>query len=57
VRAGSVELEQVANRERLLPDDFIDSDGRSITDAFRRYALPLIDGPLQPIARLKDIAP
>jgi 6-phosphofructokinase 1 len=57
VRAGSVELEQVANRERLLPDDFIDSDGRSITDAFRRYALPLIDGPLPPVARLANITP
>jgi 6-phosphofructokinase 1 len=57
VRVGSVALEHVANRERLLPDDFIAVDGRSVTDAFRQYALPLIDGPLPPVARLTDIAP
>jgi ATP-dependent phosphofructokinase / diphosphate-dependent phosphofructokinase len=55
VRAGSIALEQVANRERLLPDEFIGPDGRSVTEAFRRYALPLIDGPLPPIARLADL--
>jgi 6-phosphofructokinase 1 len=57
VRAGSVDLAQVANRERLLPDDFIAPDGRSVTDAFRQYALPLIDGSLPRVARLADIAP
>jgi 6-phosphofructokinase 1 len=55
VRAGSIALQQVANRERLLPDEFIGPDGRSVTDAFRRYALPLIDGLLPPIARLVDL--
>ena len=55
VRAGSIALEQVANRERLLPDEFIGPDGRSVTDAFRRYALPLIDGSLPPIARLAEL--
>lgn len=56
VRAGSIPLEQVANRERLLPDEFIGPDGRSVTDAFRSYALPLIDGPLPSIGRLANIA-
>jgi len=57
VRAGSVDLSQVANRERLLPDAFIAPNGRSVTPAFRHYALPLIDGPLPPVARLADITP
>jgi 6-phosphofructokinase 1 len=57
VEAASVALEQVANRERLLPDAFIAPDGRSVTDSFRQYALPLIDGPLPPVARLANIAP
>ncbi|HET7037672.1 MAG TPA: diphosphate--fructose-6-phosphate 1-phosphotransferase [Thermomicrobiaceae bacterium] len=57
VRTGSVPLEQVANRERLLPDDFIAPNGRAVTAAFRRYALPLIGGPLPPYARLLDLAP
>ena len=55
-RVGSVPLEQVANRERLLPDEFIGPDGRSVTDAFRRYALPLIDGPLPPVGRFEEVA-
>ncbi len=55
VRAGTVTLEQVANHERLLPDEFIGQDGRSVTEAFRRYAEPLIDGPLPAIGRLDDI--
>ncbi len=56
VRAGSIPLDQVANHERLLPDEFIAEDGRSVTDAFRRYAEPLIDGPLPRIGRLHDIS-
>ena len=55
-RVGSVPLEQVANRERLLPDEFIGPDGHSVTDAFRRYALPLIDGPLPPVGRFEEVA-
>lgn len=57
IRVGSIALEQVANRERLLPDEFIGPDSRSVTAAFQQYALPLIDGPLPPIARLADIRP
>ncbi|HEU5423144.1 MAG TPA: diphosphate--fructose-6-phosphate 1-phosphotransferase [Nitrolancea sp.] len=57
VRTGSVPLPEVANRERLLPDEFIAPGGRAVTDAFRRYALPLIGGPLPPYARLLDLAP
>ncbi len=55
VRVGSVPLEHVANRERLLPDEFIGPDDHSVTNAFRRYALPLIDGPLPPVGRLELI--
>jgi 6-phosphofructokinase 1 len=55
VRFGTVPLISVANRERRLPDEFIAPDGRSITEAFRRYALPLIGGPLSPSARLADL--
>lgn len=52
---GTVPITEVANRERLLPDDFIAADGRSVTDAFRRYALPLLGGPLPPYGRLEDL--
>jgi 6-phosphofructokinase len=39
---GIAPLEKVANRVRTFPDAFIGADGRSVTDAFRRYALPLL---------------
>jgi ATP-dependent phosphofructokinase / diphosphate-dependent phosphofructokinase len=54
-RMGTIPLEEVANRERPLPDEYIAPDGRSVTRAFREYALPLIDGPLEPYGRLEDI--
>ena len=55
VRFGTAPLTAVANRERALPDEFIGPDGRSVTEDFRRYAVPLIGGPLPPYARLADL--
>jgi 6-phosphofructokinase 1 len=39
---GLCPLEAIANRERRLPDEFLTADGVGVTDAFRRYALPLL---------------
>lgn len=47
-----VPLSEIANREKLLPDEMIGADGHSITSAFADYALPLIGGSLPPYARL-----
>lgn len=52
---STVPLERVANHERLLPDEFIGPDGRSVTPAFRRYALPLIGDSLPAYGRLVDL--
>ena len=41
---GLVELEKVANGEKPVPPEFIDANGTGITDAFRRYAGPLVQG-------------
>jgi 6-phosphofructokinase 1 len=41
-------LSEVANREKLLPADFISPDGFSITEAARRYLAPLIVGEAYP---------
>jgi 6-phosphofructokinase 1 len=38
----SVPLELIANRQRLLPPEFLTEDGCGTTEAFRRYALPLL---------------
>jgi ATP-dependent phosphofructokinase / diphosphate-dependent phosphofructokinase len=55
ITTGYASLETVANRERLLPDEFIGPDGRTVTSAFRDYALPLIGGSLEPYGRLEDL--
>jgi 6-phosphofructokinase len=49
---GLAPLADVANAEKLLPREFMDEAGNMVTRAFEAYALPLIDGPLPPLARL-----
>jgi len=50
---GSAPLALIANRQKLLPDEFLTGDGRAVTEAFRRYALPLLGlDPLPEYARL-----
>jgi ATP-dependent phosphofructokinase / diphosphate-dependent phosphofructokinase len=47
-------LEAVANQQRLLPPEFLSADGRATSDAFRRYALPLLgQEPLPTYVRLE----
>ena len=41
---GKAKLEDVANVEKMMPKEFITEDGFGITDACRRYLLPLIEG-------------
>lgn len=41
---GAAELKNVANREKMLPRDFVTEDGFNITDHCRRYLAPLIQG-------------
>ena len=41
---GKAKLEDVANIERMMPEEFITNDGFGITEACRRYLLPLIEG-------------
>ncbi len=41
---GSVALSEVANVEKMMPNEFITEDGFGITDACREYLVPLIQG-------------
>jgi len=41
---GEAPLSQIANREKLVPRNFITAEGFGITSACRRYLLPLING-------------
>ena len=43
-RIGSAPLDAVANTEKFMPRGFITADGFGITEACRRYLLPLIEG-------------
>lgn len=42
-------LHQVANREKLLPAEFINADGFGVTEAARRYLAPLVVGEAYPV--------
>ena len=52
VKTGTAPLNVVANTQRRLPDEFINSRGNGLTDAFVRYAEPLIGEPLPRFERL-----
>jgi len=45
IQYDMVSLEQVAGHEKALPANFINRAGNDVTDAFKRYALPLT-GPM-----------
>ena len=50
---GLVDLAQIANVQRLLPNEYLDASKTMVTPAFYDYALPLLGGPLQHHARLE----
>ncbi len=52
---GLVELAQVANAQRLLPDEYLSADKTMVTKAFYDYALPLIGDPLPQYPTLEKI--
>jgi 6-phosphofructokinase 1 len=47
-RVGEAQLEQVANKERVLPAAFVSADGFGISAAARRYLAPLVAGEASP---------
>ena len=52
---GVTKLENVAAKERLLPDDFFDKALGLPTAQYIRYAMPLIGGELPAFGRLRDL--
>lgn len=43
-KVGTAPLDQVANIEKMLPDNYISANGMHITEACKDYLLPLIQG-------------
>jgi 6-phosphofructokinase 1 len=41
---GVAELKDVANKEKMMPRDYITDDGFHITDKCRQYLEPLVQG-------------
>jgi 6-phosphofructokinase 1 len=52
IKTGTVGLEVVANQQKRLPDSFIATHGRGMTDEFVAYATPLIGEPLPEFQKL-----
>ncbi|HEY7414282.1 MAG TPA: 6-phosphofructokinase, partial [Ktedonobacteraceae bacterium] len=50
---GLVDLDKVANMQRLLPAEYLDTSRTMVTPAFHAYASPLVGGELTHHARLK----
>ena len=44
-----VDIDQVANREKTVPLEWITPDGMQVNEAFEAYARPLIQGELPPV--------
>ena len=60
VALGAAALTEVANSERRMPADFLVGQGTAITsvsEAFRRYAAPLIGPAPEPHFSLASFAP
>jgi 6-phosphofructokinase 1 len=63
-KIGSAALDEVANREKMLPAEFLTADGFGITQAARDYLVPLVRGEAYPpyreglpkYVRLKNVA-
>ena len=63
-KIGVAPLSEIANREKMLPRDFISGDGFGITARARRYLSPLMRGESPPpfkdglpqYVRLKNVA-
>lgn len=52
-KTGIVSLEDVANKEKKVPREFIDAEGNGVTLPFLDYVTPLIGDPLPEYARLE----
>ncbi|NLT41403.1 MAG: 6-phosphofructokinase [Anaerolineae bacterium] len=53
---GLADLDKVANAEKLIPEEFLSPAGNDVTEAFVKYAQPLIGGPLPKYSYLKKVA-
>jgi 6-phosphofructokinase 1 len=48
-----VDLKEIAAKTKHMPDEFINAEGNNVTEAFKKYAMPLIGTDFNPGSRLK----
>ena len=53
ITTGLIAVDEVAGKERPLPDAYLDEAGNYVTSAYLDYARPLIGGPLPEYLRLR----
>ena len=46
---GIAPIEEIANKEKVFPLEWINEDGTGLKEEYIRYAMPLIQGELTPI--------
>ena len=46
---GIAPIEEIANKEKVFPVEWINEEGTGLTEEYIRYALPLIQGELVPV--------
>jgi hypothetical protein len=44
IELSAIKLKSVAEKTKRMPDEFINSEGNGVTNAFVKYALPLTGG-------------
>jgi len=54
-RLELADLQDIANREKVLPQEYINEEGNFVTDEFRKYACPLLGTPLPEHVRLDGL--
>ncbi len=47
-RPGIYDIHDIANNERVVPREWVNKDGDYVTEDFVKYAIPLIQGELEP---------
>jgi len=48
-----VELEKIAAKTKLMPDEFINKEGNNVTPEFMHYLRPLLGSDMPEVGRLR----
>ena len=49
IKFEAMDISKIANEEKMVPAEYINSEGNGVTEAFYKYARPLIMGESYPV--------